>query len=136
MRLKTNVLYYFTKGREFNATKGLLDRMGISFLPIQIHDRMIDKQFIEILLNYCENGFDDLLKPSKNKTIDGIVIDELKVSELISIIVDKKMEVLKPVLFLGMRKAEPYGKVLDKIVYDELTAFIPYEERELSKIYE
>ncbi len=138
MKPKTNILYYFTKGREYKKAKEILDFYKIQHVEILLHERMVDRKFLQLILGYCENGFDDLIK-NKNKVNQSILgedYEDLTVNEVIQIMVEQRDYIMKPVFFLGMRKAEPYGKVISKLTDDEFTAFRPYNEREMSRIYE
>lgn len=134
MTLKANVLYYFRDGdREYKRCVQILDKLHIPYIPIKIHDRMLDETFIKIMLEFCENGFEDLLKNPKRMNIQ-LDFDKLTTNELISIIVRERDNVLKNVWFLGLSGGN--GVVTSTMTEDAFTIYIPFKEREMSKIYE
>lgn len=130
MKVNCNVLYYFEKGREYNKAINILEKLNIKYVPIEIHSRMIDTKFIHLLLEFCENGFEDLIK-NQNKTTEKLDLDTMTTNQLIELIVEKQDEILKPVWFLGKNRI-----LTSKMIEDDFTVHIPYNERELSKIYE
>lgn len=129
MKVNTNVLYYFRKGREYDLATRILENLKIEYVAVRIHERMWDKKFLNIILEFCQNGFDDILK-NQNKVKEA-VDDSMTTNKLINLLVETYDEYAKPVFFLGKN-----GIVTSKLIEDEFTIHIPYKNREMSKIYE
>lgn len=133
MKLKANVLYYFREGeREYKRAVEILENLGIEYIPIKIHDRMLDENFIELMLEYCHNGFDDLIKNPKKMVLD-IDYDTITTKQLIKLIAKEKDNILRPVWFLGLSGGE--GVITSTMREDEFTIYKKYNEREMSEIY-
>ncbi len=130
--LKNNFLFYFSdKNREYKKIKVILNKFEIEHKQVRLTDERITKEFIESILEYCQNGFDDIVK-NVNKVSRDKKYDDFKYSEMIAFIIEHKQEILKPVFFLG-KNGVVTSKTYDE---DEFTIHIPYYKREMSKIYE
>lgn len=133
MKLNTNYLYYFNeREREYKRITNILDKYNIAYMPIKLNPNKIDAKFLELMLEACENGFDDLIK-NPNKANFGTDIYELKYSEFIKMIVESPETYLRPVWFLGNSGNEAI--ITCKAIEDEFTKYLKYSEREMSKIY-
>lgn len=133
MKPNTNIFYYFEDGdREKKKIEHILQRLGINYVPIKIPTSKIDEKFVWLMLEFCNNGFDDIVK-NPSKVDFGIEINDLKCSELVSLIVAEPKKFLKQAWFLGISGSE--GVVTSKAIEDEFTIYLKYEKREMAKIY-
>ena len=117
MKLNTNYLYYFSENeREFKRISNILGKYNIAYIPIRLSPSKVDKKFLELMLEACENGFDDLIK-NPNKSDYGFDVYELKYSELVNLIIKSPQTYLKPVWFLGKSGNEA---VIEQLIYERI----------------
>jgi hypothetical protein len=141
MKPNCNILYYFNKNREFNRFTEMLDKVGVKYIPIRIHEGMIDETFIYTMLDYYKNGtspqtklnFDDLMKKRSSQKWD-FDLDAISTKQLVKKIVENPSEYLVQAWFLGVSGGE--GVITtQRFEEDDLTIYIPYNEREMKQIY-
>ena len=125
---KTNILYYRKEGRDFEHMKSLLDELEIDYVCIKVNNKKVTRDFVSLMLYYTENGFEDLIKNPKKSGLD---VDEMTTKQLITEIALDPDRYLKEVWVLG--KNGLLKSIKNK---DELTVFVDYHKREMSKIYE
>ena len=134
MKLNTNYFYFFNElDREKTRMEGIISKLGLNYVPIKVVPSKVDEKFIELMLEYCENGFDDLIKNPKKVDFGVGDIYEMKYSELVSLIAKEPEKFLKPAWFLG--NSGNNGVLTSKGIEDEFTIYLKYTEREMSKIY-
>jgi len=128
-----NFLYYHTANRPYVEIKKILKNLGIEYKEVKMSNNLITREFVGILAERCENGFDDLIKTNIQKDCD-----DLKYSEMVELIVKDYKEILKSAIFFGKMgrtgEKNPRYKVTSGTIEDEYTVHIPYEKREVSKI--
>jgi arsenate reductase-like glutaredoxin family protein len=133
MKPNTNILYYFSENdRETKRIANILNKYTIQFVPIKVVESKIDEKFIELMLEFCQNGFEDIVKNFKKLDVP-FDIEDLKYSELVALIVENPQKYLKPAWFLG--KSGGGAVITSKGIEDEFTIYIKYKEREMAKIY-
>lgn len=108
--------------------KKILDDLEIEYVTIRVPNKKVTRDFISLMLHYTENGFEDLIKNPKKSGLD---IDEMTTKQLITEIVLDPEKYLKEVWVLGKN-----GILKGIKNEDEMTVFVDYEKREMSKIYE
>jgi hypothetical protein len=134
MKLNTNYFYFFNENdREKARMENILAKLNIHYMPIKVVPSKVDEKFVELMLEFCENGFDDLIKNPKKVDFGVGDIYDLKYSELVTLITENPEKYLKPAWFLGNSGGN--GVLTSKGIEDEFTVYLKYSEREMSEIY-
>lgn len=98
-----NILFYVdTNYKEYHKIVRILDNLEINYVPIRIHERMVNREFIEMLLDYSERGFDDIVRTSFVRMLyPDAVYEDLTTSQMIKMIEENYVDLLKQAIFVG-----------------------------------
>ena len=112
--------------------ENIINKLDLNFVKVKLKPSNIDEKFIYLMLEFCSNGFDDLIK-NPQRLDYGVDVYEMKTSELVKLLVENPKKFLKPAWFLGLSGGE--GVITSKAIEDEFTIYLKYEKREMAKIY-
>lgn len=133
MKPNTNILYYFEESdREKRRMENIVAKLGLNYVPVKLKPKNVTESFVYLILEHCENGFDDIIKNTKKMNLD-FDVEDLKTSELVKMISQEPQRWLKPSFFLGLSGGE--GVVTSQGIEDLFTRYLKYEQREMAKIY-
>jgi arsenate reductase-like glutaredoxin family protein len=100
-----------------------LDENQINYVPVLMHERMVDKDFISLILDFTQSGFDDIVRKSYFKILyPNEVYEDTKTSEMIRLIEKNYVDLLKPVLFVGddgIMRTQPTKKEFEKYIKEK-----------------
>lgn len=98
-----NILYYVDiNHKDYHQAITILDKFNISYVPVRMHERMIDEDFIEMLLSWSTNGFDDIIRKTFfNYIYPSVDYNEVKYSQMVKYIIENYVDLLKPFIFVG-----------------------------------
>lgn len=98
-----NILYYVDiNHKDYHQAVTILDKYNIGYVPIRMHERMVDDDFIEMLLSWSTNGFDDIVRKTFfNYLHPNLDYNEIKYSEMVKHITNNYVDLLKPFIFVG-----------------------------------
>lgn len=98
-----NILYYVDiNHKDYHQAVTILDKYDVGYVPVRMHERMVNEDFIETLLSWSQNGFDDIVRKTFfNYLFPSLDYNELKYSEMVKCIVENYVDLLKPFIFIG-----------------------------------
>jgi arsenate reductase-like glutaredoxin family protein len=96
------ILYYVDiNHKEYHQVVNFLDKNDINYVPIKLHERMVDEAFIHVLLGWTKGGFDDIVRLNFFKYLyPNVDIQELRTKELVKMIVKDYVDLLSPFIFV------------------------------------
>lgn len=114
------ILYYVDiNHKEYNQVINFLDKYGIGYVPIKIHERMVTEEFIHTLLAWTKNGFDDIVRKNFYKYLyPNYDYDDVKTSEMVKYIIKDYVDLLTPFIFVDTE-----GNVITKAIEREFTKY-------------
>lgn len=98
-----NILYFSdTYNKEYYNLVKFLDDNNINYVPILMHERMVDETFVKMLLDFAPNGFDDIVRKTYFNTLyPNLIYNDVKFNRMVNIIVNNYVDVLKSAMFVG-----------------------------------
>jgi hypothetical protein len=98
-----NILYFSDNNhKDYYTMVNFLDENNINYVPVLMHERMVNEQFIKLLLDFSVSGFDDIVRKSYFKTLfPDFVYEDVKTSKMISLLEKYYIDLLRPVIFVG-----------------------------------
>ena len=119
-----NILYFTdTNHKDYYTMMSFLDENQINYVPVLMHERMINKDFISLILDFTQSGFDDIVRKSYFKILyPNEVYEDTTTSEMIGMIEKNYVDLLKPVLFVGddgIMRTQPTKKEFQKYIKEK-----------------
>jgi arsenate reductase-like glutaredoxin family protein len=133
-QFRNNYLFYHTPNKQYQMMKTVLNNLGITYKEIKMYPNLITKDFVVTLIEHCDEGFDDIIKNPKKSFIDKNY-EDFTFNEMVEYITKNYETVLKSAIFFGRIGGSSAYKVTTGAIEDDFTVHIPYEHREMSKIY-
>lgn len=98
-----NILYFVDiNHKDYHQAITILDKFNITYVPIKMHERMVDGDFIELLLSWATNGFDDIVRKTFfNYLYPDLDYNEITYNKMVSLIMENYVDLLKPFIFVG-----------------------------------
>ena len=98
-----NILYFSdTYNKEYYNLVKMLDENNVNYVPILMHERMVDEEFVKLLLEFSPNGFDDIVRKTYFNTLyPNLIYNEVKFNRMVNIIVNNYVDILKSAMFVG-----------------------------------
>ena len=114
------ILYYVDiNHKEYNQVVNFLDKNNISYVPIKIHERMVNEAFIHTLLGWTKRGFDEIVRKNfYNYLYPSYPYEEVKTSEMVAYIIKDYVDLLTPFIFVDTE-----GNLITKAVEREFTKY-------------
>lgn len=119
-----NILFYLdTNYKDYYKAMNILDELNIKYVPVRLHERMVDKKFLSMLLEFTSNGFDDIIRLNSFESLfPELDYQDVSYSDMLNYIELNYLDLLKSFIFLGKD-----GKIVSKATEK---SFYRYEEKE------
>lgn len=98
-----NILFYVdTNYKEYHKIIKILDDLEINYVPIRVHERMVNSEFISMLLDFSNAGFDDIVRPSFVRMLyPELNYDDITTLEMMAMLQENYVDLLKQAIFVG-----------------------------------